>query len=149
MKYIKTAMLFCFLPILISGCAASKSQSSNVIEREVGGEMVHDSVTIKPSGSYEECIELRSGLVFDYEFDATGFVNFNIHYHAEGGMHEPVKNKGVMFGKGTIDPGTHDFFTKEQEYYCMMWDNPNDEPVNVSFKCVLERKKESVEHMQH
>jgi len=111
--------------------------------------LVHDSVTIKASGSYEECIELRPGLVFDYDFDASDFVNFNIHYHAEDGIHEPVENKGVKFGKGRIDPSTHNFFTEEQESYCLMWDNLNDGPVQVSFKCVLEQKKESMQHMQH
>lgn len=149
MKHVKTLLLLCLVTGFLSGCSSADKNTTHMLEREIGGEMVHDSVTIKPSGSYEECIELRPGLVFDYEFDASDSVNFNIHYHAEDGVHEPVDRKGVTFGKGTIDPGTHTFYTREQESYCLMWDNLNIEPVKVTFRCVLEQKKIREEHMHH
>lgn len=141
MNYIKILMLLTLLPAVMIGCSASKAKTTHILERDIGGEIVHDTVTIRPSGSYEECIELRPGLVFDFEFDTSDFVNFNIHYHADSGMHYPVNNVGVRFGKGTIDPDTFKFHSEEQQNYCLMWDNLNDEPVDVSFRCVLRKKQ--------
>lgn len=140
MKFIKILLLLGPVLVLFGGCSAPKTKTTHKLEREVGGEIVHDSVRIKSSGSYEECIELRPGLVFDYEFDVSDFVNFNVHYHTEDGIEYPVDKRGVTFGKGTIDPGTHKYFTEEQENYCLMWDNLGDGPVDVTFKCVLRKR---------
>lgn len=140
MKYSKTILYLFIILIALSGCAATKEKTSGMPGKDTGGKSVQGNVSIKPSASYEECIELRPGQVFDYEFDASGFVNFNIHYHAVTGLYYPVDKKGVVFWKGTLDPGRHDYYTKEQEYYCLMWDNVNDEPVRVSYKCVLRGK---------
>ncbi len=137
MKTLKTMLLFLTLLTIAIGCSTSGEKASGIFKKEVQGEIVHDAFTVGPSGSHEECIELRPGMVFDYEFDASDFINFNIHYHAVDDIHYPVNKKGVRFGKGTIDPGTHNYYTKEQEYYCLMWDNVNDEPVRISFTCVL------------
>lgn len=148
-KSIKILFFLVLVPVVLGGCSGDKAKTSHILERDIGGELVHDTVTIKASGSYEECIELHPGLVFDYDFDASGFVDFNIHYHAEDEIHEPVHTKGVMFGKGRIDPSTHNYYTKEQEFYCLMWENMNDGPVEVSFKCVLEQKEGSTHDMHH
>jgi hypothetical protein len=139
-KYVETVLLLLLLPVALSGCAATGEKTSDMPGRDDGRKSVRDSVTIKPSGSYEECIELHEGQVFDYEFDASGTVNFNIHYHAVTGLYYPVDKKGVGFGKGTLDPGAHPFYTSEQEYYCLMWENPGDGPVRVSYKCVVRGK---------
>jgi hypothetical protein len=111
-----------------------------MLKKEVGGEKIHDTFFVKPGGSYEECIELKPGMVFDYNYDASDFVNFNIHYHAEDEIRFPVKQKGRMGGKGTIDPGQHDYYTEKLNTYCLMWDNVNDEKVEISFECVLKKK---------
>ncbi|MBI4682675.1 MAG: hypothetical protein HY757_06195 [Nitrospirae bacterium] len=140
MKYIKILLLLCIVPIVLSGCSAAKTKTADIPGKDNGQKLVHDTVTIKASGSYEECIELRPGQVFDYEFDASDFVNFNIHYHAESGIQYPVNSQGVRFGKGAIDPGAHKFYTEEQENYCLMWDNLNDGTVKVSYKYVLRKK---------
>lgn len=140
MKYVKILLLLCLVPIVFSGCSAAETKNVQIPEKDIRGELVHNIVTIKESGSYEECIELRPGLVFDYEFDASDFVNFNIHYHAVTGVHYPVSSMGVKFGKGVIDPGMHKFYTEEQENYCMMWENLNDGPIKVSYRCVLRGK---------
>lgn len=139
-KFIKILLLLYLVPIVLSGCSSAITKTANIPERDTGGKLVHDSITIKASGSYEECIELRPGQIFDYEFDSSDFVNFNIHYHSVTGLYYPVDKKGVRFEKGTLDPGTHPFYTTEQESYCLMWDNLNDGPVEVSYKCVLREK---------
>lgn len=136
MKYIKAVLYLSIILIALSGCAAPKEKASDI----PGSGPVQGDAKIKPSGSYEECIELHPGQVFDYEFDASDNINFNIHYHSSTGLYYPVDNKGTGFGKGTLDPATHPFYSEEQEYYCLMWDNLNDGPVKVSYKCVVRRK---------
>lgn len=138
MKYLKETMFIVCLLLFINACSTSGLGSRH---KDAGGEVIQDSFTIKAGGSYEECIELKPGQVFDYDYDASSFVNFNVHYHTEDGVEYPVKRKGRMMGKGMIDPTTHDFYTPKQEFYCLMWDNLNDEAVKVSFSCVLKHKK--------
>ncbi len=146
MKPLKIMFLYLSVIVAISGCSTSADKTSNVLKKEAGGEVVHDRFIIKPGRSYEECIELKPGMVFDYDFDSSDFVNFNIHYHAEDEVKYPVQKKGVMMGKGMIDPAGHDFFTEDQEFYCLMWDNVNDEPVKVSFSCTLKNMPRKMKH---
>lgn len=137
-------LLVCLILVII-GCAASGDRIPGILKKEPGVDVIHDRFTIKPSGSYEECIELLPGQVFDYDFNASDFVDFNIHYHGEDKVHHPVEKRGVMFGQGMLDPATHDFYTTEQEFYCLMWDNPGDQRVKVSFTCKLKRMKANVQ----
>ena len=122
------AFLLLSLSLLISGCATSGTNDDS-------GMSIYNTVKIKPSGSYEDCLELLPGQIMNYSFNASNFVNFNIHYHSEEGLHYPVKKKGVMMGKGSIDLKKLDYYTTDQEYFCIMWDNLNPEPVQVSFSC--------------
>ncbi len=140
MKISNIVLIFCSILIII-GCTTSGDKSSGILKKEPGAEVIHERFTIKPSGSYESCIELQPGMVFDYDFNASEFVDFNIHYHAEDKVHHPVAKSGVMFGKGMVDPAKHAFYTEEQEFYCLMWDNPGSLSVKVSFTCKLKRMK--------
>jgi hypothetical protein len=129
------------LGIFVVGCAATDTGStSRILKKEVESNVVHDTFTIKAAGSHEECIELKPGQVFDFKYDASQFVNFNIHYHAEDKVYHPVKRKGYMMGEGMVDPSKHDYFIPEQGFYCLMWNNINEEPVEVSFNCVIKDK---------
>ncbi len=120
------AFLLLSLSLLISGCATSGSN-------EDGGMSIYKTVTIKPSGSYEDCIEVLPGQIMKYSFDSSNFVNFNIHYHTEEGLFYPVNKKGVMTFKGSFATQELDYYTEDQEYFCVMLDNLNSEPVNVTF----------------
>ncbi len=125
-KMTMLAFLLLSLSLLISGCATSGSN-------EDGGTSLYNTVKIKPLKSYEDCIEVLPGQIMKYSFTSSNFVNFNIHYHTEKELHYPVKKKGVMMGKGSLDIRELDYYTTEQEFFCVMWDNLNSEPVQVSF----------------
>jgi hypothetical protein len=135
-KRAMSIILLCSFFIAVSGC----STSSPVMKTEPGAEVRSRTLTIKPGGSDEECMAVKPGKVFDYEFDASDFVNFNIHYHTEDEVKYPVYKTGVLFDRGSIDPGTQDYYASEQEYYCLMWDNPHEKRVKVSFTCVVKNK---------
>lgn len=133
-KLVIMATICGLFAMVLSSCTKPRVREKDV------GETIHDTFMIKHARSYEECIELRPGMVFDYDYEASDFVNFNIHYHAADTVHYPVSKKGVKWGRGMIDPGKHDYYTEEQEAYCLMWDNTNYESVKVSFRCVLREK---------
>ena len=132
----KSLLFMCLLFLVAGGC----SKSSHFLKEEADAEVVQKTLTIKLGRSSEECIALRPGMVFDYRFNASHSVNFNIHYHAEDEVKYPVFQKGITFGRGSIDPSTQDYFTPDQEYYCLMWDNVSEEDIKVSFKCVMNNK---------
>ena len=120
------AVLLLSLSLLISGCATSGTN-------EDGGTSLYNTVKIKPSKSYEDCIEVLPGQIMKYSFTSSNFVNFNIHYHTEEELFYPVDKKGVMTWKGSLDLQELDYYTEDQEFFCVMWDNLNSKPVKLSF----------------
>jgi len=125
-KMTMLAVLLLSLSLLISGCATSGTN-------EDGGTSLYNTVKIKPSKSYEDCIEVLPGQIMKYSFTSSNFVNFNIHYHTEEELFYPVDKKGVMTWKGSLDLQELDYYTEDQEFFCVMWDNLNSEPVKLSF----------------
>lgn len=144
--FITVGAVFLLL-IVLPGCTMSSGKGSMIREKEAGS-VVSDRFTVKPSGSYEECVALRPGQFIEYDFSASSFVTFNIHYHGEKEVHYPVMNEGVMTGRGTVDPSTHSYFTPEQEYYCLMWENIGVEPVEISYRCSM-KDKPGMHRMEH
>ena len=139
MKTLSVLSMLVFLLFLSEGCSPSAEKKSGMIKEDVG-EVMHNTVTINPSRSFEKCIKLRPGMVADYDFDVSNSINFNVHYHGLHDVHYPVSKKGVRREKGTLDPESHDFYTSEQEYYCFMWDNVTDKPVKITYNCVTKEK---------
>ena len=125
-KTIMLAFLGLSLLLLLSGCATSGSNEDD-------GTSINGTVIIKPSRSFEDCIEVLPGQIMNYSFDASNFVNFNVHYHTENGLYYPVDKKGVMTWKGSLDLQELDYYTDDQEFFCVMWDNLDSVPVVVSF----------------
>ncbi len=125
-KITMPAFLLLSLSLLISGFATAGSNKD-------GDMSMHNTVTIKPSMSYEDCIEVLPGQIMHFSFDSSSFVNFNVHYHTENGLYYPVNKKDVMTWKGSLNPQELDYYTEDQESFCVMWDNLNSEPVKVSF----------------
>ena len=86
--------------------------------------VVKDDIILKPSGSSEECFALKKGQILVYKFKAAKPVDFNIHYHGNDQVHYPVSDSAITADDGIIDPATHHYYTEDQEYYCLMWENP-------------------------
>jgi hypothetical protein len=97
------------------------------------------SFSIKPSGQHEECYDLKPGIVMEYEFETSDFVNFNIHYHAGNKLKLPVHKKGVLMDEGTVDPSKHTYYSSDTPSYCLMWINSNEEVVKGSFRVNLKK----------
>jgi len=133
-KLVRIFLLLIIL-VLISTCSLT-----NIKERKKALRVINKEIIIKGLQSYEECIEVYPGEILEYDFEASDFVNFNIHYHTEENIYHPVLKEGIMWMKGAIDPEKHAFYTEEQENYCLTWENLETERVRVSLHCKIKKK---------
>ena len=66
-------------------------------------------------------------------FSSSDTVNFNIHYHYAGSILYTVNEKKISSWEGSVTPDDFDFYSPDQEYFCMMWDNLNRNNVGIEF----------------
>jgi hypothetical protein len=109
----------------------------------VKGPSFNESVQIIPGDSYEECIELVPNQLMQYSFTSSKKVNFNVHYHTAESILYPVNEKNITFWKGSMSPDDFDYYSLDQEYFCLMWDNLNFESVNVTFNYYVKTKEDN------
>lgn len=83
---------------------------------------------------YEECIELLPTHSLEYSFKASKPVKFNIHYHRGEDILYPVSKDNITEWNGVLKVSEQDYYTEEQEYFCLMWENPHNESVSLTFE---------------
>lgn len=88
---------------------------------------------VRPSGLFEDCMEISAQQKMDYEFTSKKPVNFYIHYHDEGGRFELDNQDMVDSGKGTFSPD-------KQEIYCLTWTNPQTRTVDITYSCTVQNR---------
>ncbi len=115
-----TIFLGSFLVIFLNGC------SSLAVKNEI-------EVTVNPSKSHEECMEMMPGDVLSYSFNASEPVDFNIHCHEEGNVVCPVSKKSSKGGEGK-------FYAEKEQTYCLMWTNIQTKPVRLTYTFDLGKK---------
>ena len=118
-------LIFIIFPIVffIQACSTA----------EVKGPSFNESVQIVPGDSYEECVELVPNQRMHYSFTSSKNVNFNVHYHTAKSILYPVNEKNITSWDDSISPDDFEFYSKDQEFFCLMWDNLNSESVKVTF----------------
>jgi len=124
------SILFISFIIFIQACSTA----------EVKGPSFNTSVQIKPGDSYEECVELVPDQLMHFSFASSKNVNFNVHYHVDGSILYPVNEQNITFWEDSISPDAYDFYSSDQEYFCLMWDNLNSESVKVTFNYLINTK---------
>jgi hypothetical protein len=124
--------LFLFL---LTACAGQNMHSEGPDTKDKAKIKI-ESVTLKPSGMHEECFELKKQQKLFYNFNSDKPVDFNVHFHAEDVVHYPVQKNGATQSEGMIDPEDKSFQLNTQEYYCLMWENPEIGTVNLSYECI-------------
>lgn len=137
-KFFRIIFVFFLSLLFLWGCAAMEAEKKIIKKTEEP--VIHKTIVIKPNRSYEECIELLPSHVMEYSFKASHPVSFNIHYHGEDRVHYPVSEKEVSEWNGILDVKKQGFYTEEQEYFCLMWENPDIEKVRLTFNCKLLKK---------
>jgi hypothetical protein len=81
--------------------------------------------TVKAKGIAEECFRLSANASVGYAFEATGPVDFNIHFHRGNDVEYPVKSDQVRQADAR-------FVAPSAQEYCLMWTNRTAAPVAVS-----------------
>ncbi|RJQ19867.1 MAG: hypothetical protein C4560_05695 [Nitrospiraceae bacterium] len=129
---------FFFFCLLLLSCATQQSKGDKPGTKDT--DAAKNLITIMPAGSHEECMALKKGQVMVYRFRSSKPVDFNVHYHGTDNVYYPVSQSEVTEDNGMIDTKKHAFYIETQEFYCLMWDNPDMRPVNVSYECVVKEK---------
>jgi len=122
----------------MAGCTALKTTGKSS-EKTDAPVTCSETISISPFRSDEECVELFPGNIMEYSFKASKPVKFNIHYHAEDELHYPVSMENVAEWSGVLDVGNIGYYTKEQEYFCLMWENPHSESVSLTYQCRIKK----------
>jgi len=105
---------------ILSGC------SSLAIKDE-------SEVTLNPLKVHEECMELQPKDVLSYSFNASGPVDFNIHFHEGEKISYPVSRKNISGHEGNYSPA-------KEQIYCLMWTNVQKTTVQLSYIFKVEKK---------
>ena len=89
------------------------------------------TVLVHGLGIHEQCLELRPKQGLDYRFQASHPLSFDIHYHIDG---QPLS----QFSETSTNFGNQHFKPKENRIYCLMWVNPRDEMLKLSYELQFE-----------
>ncbi len=85
--------------------------------------------TIAPKKFLEACGKLSKGEKVEWQFTASGALDFNIHYHVGKDVTYPEQLKGTDKGNGTLAvPLDQDF--------CWMWSNKGDKDVTLDLRLI-------------
>ena len=102
-----------------------------------------DVRTVKPGRFTEKCLTLKSKQLFNYKFEATGPVYFNIHYHGKEGREYLIEKHEISSFEKTITEfqykKAYKGFSKKASL-CMLWRNDTDKPVDITVDCVITKK---------
>ncbi len=129
-------LMFAFLAIfLFSGISFAEEEA---IVREF-----NDIRTIKPGKFTEKCLILYPKQIFNYKFNSTKPVDFDIHYHSREGKEYFANEKEISGLEGKL---TEFRFKKayksmsKKASICMLWRNNTDEPIDVTIDCDVTQK---------
>jgi hypothetical protein len=82
------------------------------------------SHTVGPGQIAEECFNLPAGESIGYSFEATGSVDFNIHFHRGKDVFYPVRATGLLRAADR-------FKAESTEEFCLMWTNGAAQAVTI------------------
>ena len=111
------ALAACALALVAAGCTTAPAW-----ERLPASPL---RLTAAPGKTVEQCFALAAGERVEYQFEATGALDFNLHTHRGGEVVMPVKIPQIREQAGT-------FASPRREEYCMMWSNQSAVPVRIS-----------------
>jgi hypothetical protein len=103
-------------------------------------DVIKNTVVLNPAEAHEECVVLKKGQSLVYKFSSSRPVDFNIHHHSEGQVQYPVSEKGITEYDGIFDPARGDFNLEKEEYFCLMWENPDMRQSRLSYECEVREK---------
>lgn len=121
-------ILSSFVLLIFEGCATLNSKGKVV------------KITIKPFQAYEKCLELLPNQILEYSFNSSEPLKFNVHYHAKKDDFYAVSENNITDWKGSFSPAEHKYYSKNQKYYCLMWENPSSDRNKILIKYTVKNK---------
>lgn len=111
----------------LAACASCTWVAANPalvpIEWNASGHFAHQAEV--PAGKFVEvCGRLPAGTKVQWRFDASGPLNFNIHFHEGEKVRYPAKQDGTARASGTLDAAA-------SQDYCWMWTNKSQAPADL------------------
>lgn len=141
----KILSIICVLALLITGCATAgndKDAAGKTDAKKTVREY-HDVKTLIPGGFTEKCFTLVPKQSFNYKFESTSPVYFNIHYHGEHGREFMIQKEEISSLENTITEFQYKKAYKDMSQkagLCMLWRNNTDKPVDINVDCVITGK---------
>lgn len=84
-------------------------------------------VVIKPTKTFEKCLQLDAGQKLEYRFESSAKLNFNLNYQkGPEEVYYPVK-----LDRTTGESGLYE--VKARNKYCLKWENRLDKDVELNF----------------
>ncbi len=109
------------------GCAAITAQAA-VIDINWGGDGRFEArAEMAPGKFVEVCGKLAARLRVQWSFEATGLVDFNIHYHQGKDVIYPAEQSQVARGQAEL-------VTELEQDYCWMWTNKSPAAVALNVR---------------
>lgn len=119
-------MRLVLLPVLL-GLAASAARSE-VVDIAWGEQgRFERRLMVAPGKFAEVCGKLDKAASVAWHFEASGPLNFNIHYHEGKDVHYPERRDALASASGQLRVGL------EQDY-CWMWTNKTGKPVDLQVR---------------
>jgi hypothetical protein len=72
---------------------------------------------------HEECMDLTPGQNLLYRFEASGELDFNLHFHQGDKVTYLVKEKYSNYASS--------YEAEQENGFCLMWENSSSEPVKL------------------
>lgn len=108
------------LPLLVSAAAQAE-----IIDITWSGEgRFERRTTVAPGKFAEVCGKLTRADAVAWRFDASGPLNFNVHYHEGEDVRYPERRDALASASGRLR------VTLDQDY-CWMWTNKSGRPVDL------------------
>ena len=89
------------------------------------------TVLVQGLGIHEQCLELRPKQGLDYRYQTSHPLSFDIHYHIDG---QPLS----QFSETSSTSGSQHFEAQESRSYCLMWVNPREDLLKLSYELKFE-----------
>lgn len=131
MKLLKIS-IFIVLSLMLAIACNTKNVKKDGESKK--GDTHKQVATIESGEHYEECIELYPNQVLHYSFNASQNVDFNIHYHGMEGRMYAIKKNNISSYKGDLVCSEMDFYSKDQEFFCMIWTNLNESSARLDLR---------------
>lgn len=110
------------LLLSVLSLAAAQAENIDIAWSEQG--RFERRVTVPPGKSAEVCGKLARADAVAWRFDASGPLNFNIHYHEGKDVHYPVRRDALARASGRL------LVALDQDH-CWMWTNKSGQSVDL------------------